>query len=409
MKPAVLVPPVTPDPGVGGQEGLHTVLRGLCGQLAEHGSPPRLILPDYVARSGQKYPSVSISARYARGIREAAISAAGPTTRQLVAELVPLLADHDVCIAYDVLFDVYLLPLTTALVQAADETGCPLVFYSYECTWDASRDGGFDWSRAACAPWDAIRRAAGRHTLAFPATATRDKIAGITGIELPDWSLLPPLLDLAWEPHLNDEAVTLWSDYQLWDCDSVMFLPGLNRMNNGIDRAMRVLRALKDRGLRSRLLLTYSRDNWYPGNRQHYDELIAAATALGLRDDVIFLASARPSWANGLDRHALQTVYQLCDAVLLLSDWEGFGLVAVEAVLARAPLFCTDLPVLREVTGNCAEYFQLDAPEHAIADRVAQAMGGPGARARKAIAPFLDREAHYRRFIEPMLARAADL
>lgn len=52
----------------------------------------------------------------------------------------------------------------------------------------------------------------------------------------------------------------------------------------------------------------------------------------------------------------LAALYQGARLVLLPSLYEGFGLPAVEAQQAGAPLVCSDLPVLREVAGDGAVY-----------------------------------------------------
>ncbi len=49
--------------------------------------------------------------------------------------------------------------------------------------------------------------------------------------------------------------------------------------------------------------------------------------------------------------------------VALPSIYEGFGLPAVEAMMAGAPLICSDIPVLREVAGDAAVYVPAERPE----------------------------------------------
>ncbi|HEX4966604.1 MAG TPA: glycosyltransferase family 1 protein [Thermoanaerobaculia bacterium] len=56
----------------------------------------------------------------------------------------------------------------------------------------------------------------------------------------------------------------------------------------------------------------------------------------------------------------LAALYRGAEMVLLPSFYEGFGLPALEALQAGAPLVASDLPVLREVAGEAALY----APPH---------------------------------------------
>ncbi len=49
--------------------------------------------------------------------------------------------------------------------------------------------------------------------------------------------------------------------------------------------------------------------------------------------------------------------------VAMPSIYEGFGLPAVEAMMAGTPLICSDIPVLREVAGDAAVYVPPEQPE----------------------------------------------
>ncbi|MEM7356689.1 MAG: glycosyltransferase family 1 protein, partial [Acidobacteriota bacterium] len=60
--------------------------------------------------------------------------------------------------------------------------------------------------------------------------------------------------------------------------------------------------------------------------------------------------------------------------VALPSIYEGFGLPAVEAMAAGAPLVCSDIPVLREVAGDAALYAPPDQPQ-AWAETVRELLG----------------------------------
>jgi glycosyltransferase involved in cell wall biosynthesis len=68
-----------------------------------------------------------------------------------------------------------------------------------------------------------------------------------------------------------------------------------------------------------------------------------------IRDRVVF--------SGKLSDAALRLAYAASDAVVYPSLCEGFGRVCLEAMEAGAPLACSDLPVMREVAGNYACYF----------------------------------------------------
>lgn len=78
-------------------------------------------------------------------------------------------------------------------------------------------------------------------------------------------------------------------------------------------------------------------------------------------------AAVADAEARGLVRHLgyvaegeLAALYQAAAVVVFPTRYEGFGLPAVEAQQAGAPLVCSDLPVLREVAGDGALYTPVD-------------------------------------------------
>ncbi len=84
-------------------------------------------------------------------------------------------------------------------------------------------------------------------------------------------------------------------------------------------------------------------------------------------------AAGREGWAVHLGYVGpgeLAALYAGAELVALPSFYEGFGLPAIEALQAGAPLVASDLPVLREVAGDDALYAPPDRPD-LWADRIA--------------------------------------
>ncbi|MFL6195741.1 MAG: glycosyltransferase family 4 protein [Thermoanaerobaculia bacterium] len=75
----------------------------------------------------------------------------------------------------------------------------------------------------------------------------------------------------------------------------------------------------------------------------------------------------------------LAALYQGAELVALPSFYEGFGLPAVEALRAGAPLVASDIPVLREVAGDAALYAPPDRPD-LWADRIQELLSKDGLR-----------------------------
>jgi mannosylglucosylglycerate synthase len=62
--------------------------------------------------------------------------------------------------------------------------------------------------------------------------------------------------------------------------------------------------------------------------------------------------------------------YRLSDALLFPSREEGFGIPIIEAAFNSMPVFCADIPVLRELCGEDVMYFDPDAEPRLIAQKI---------------------------------------
>lgn len=71
----------------------------------------------------------------------------------------------------------------------------------------------------------------------------------------------------------------------------------------------------------------------------------------------------RLHWLEGVSDEFLEKIYAASDCLVLASLGEGFGLPLVEAAQHGLPILARDLPVLREVAGEHAFYFEGLQPE----------------------------------------------
>ncbi len=69
---------------------------------------------------------------------------------------------------------------------------------------------------------------------------------------------------------------------------------------------------------------------------------------------------ARLFWLTGVSDEYLAKVYEASTCLVTASVGEGFGLPLIEAAQHNKPIIARDLPVFREVAGDCATYFQGD-------------------------------------------------
>jgi len=72
------------------------------------------------------------------------------------------------------------------------------------------------------------------------------------------------------------------------------------------------------------------------------------------------LEAMRPAsveFTGWIPRDQLLELYRCARGFIYPSTFEGFGMPVLEAMAAGVPLACSDIPVLREVAGDCALYF----------------------------------------------------
>ena len=81
---------------------------------------------------------------------------------------------------------------------------------------------------------------------------------------------------------------------------------------------------------------------------------------------------------DGLLGSELQWCYERCEALVVPSTTEGFGLPVAEGLLAGCRVICSDIPVLREIGGSRCHYFELGGDEEqALGNSIAAALTHP--------------------------------
>lgn len=73
---------------------------------------------------------------------------------------------------------------------------------------------------------------------------------------------------------------------------------------------------------------------------------------------------------ENLPDNELAHVYREADALLSLSEAEGFGMPNIEAAVVGLPIIARDIPVFREVCGNGAYYLKNDISDAELAQEV---------------------------------------
>ena len=209
---------------------------------------------------------------------------------------------------------------------------------------------------------------------------------------------------------LRAATVALMRQLRLDDGWPFMLLPARITKRKNIEYAIRVTRALRDRGLSPRLLVTGPPGPHNVRSVDYVDELQAERARLDVCAEVTFLYEERRpdgrAW-NATDP-MMDDLYQLADLLMFPSAQEGFGIPIIEAGLARLPVFCSDIPPFREIAGDRVHRFALDAPPADTAARIAAFLDtDPATRLRHTVLRQYSWDRVFRERIAPLLTPAA--
>lgn len=309
----------------------------------------------------------------ALGRGEPAEPAFSALRQRLREALRPVLADRDVVVAHNVLTMPFNLPLAAALLDLG-----PVLAWTHDVAWLNPRYA--DWHRPG-PPYELM--------CAAQPGARYVCVSAVRGRELAELGIAAEVI-----PNGIDEDRFLGVSRATRDlldragaagADPLVLVPLRITRRKRLELAIEATAALHPSHPGIHVVVTGPLGPHSADNLAYWDALFRQRTALGLDDVVHFLHEhGRP------DRHPVSSasvaeLYRLADAVLMPSESEGFGLPVIEAALARVPLACTDLPVLREAGGDHLHLFPVDAGAEAVAVAVEAALADPLAADRRAV------------------------
>lgn len=124
--------------------------------------------------------------------------------------------------------------------------------------------------------------------------------------------------------------------------------------------------------------------------------LVLVGKAGWLMDDFIKRLENHPErnnrffWLSGVSDEYLEKIYDTATCLVTASVGEGFGLPLIESAQHGLPIIARDIPVFREVAGNCAQYFSGDTTDAiAVAVKTWLAKNAAGQTPKVADMPWL--------------------
>jgi glycosyltransferase involved in cell wall biosynthesis len=178
--------------------------------------------------------------------------------------------------------------------------------------------------------------------------ARRREYAQAAGLPLEHIQVIPNGLDLDRVLGVTPKVAALGLQRR----GLVLFHPTRLVRRKNIELGLRVTAALRAAGVDAAYLVTGAPDPHQADGLRYHEELRALRAELGLEEAVIFVGDGEPCTEADV-----RSLYALADALFFPSTGEGFGLPLLEALAFRLPVFCSDLPVHREVLGENGHFF----------------------------------------------------
>ncbi|MGV3659239.1 MAG: glycosyltransferase [Prosthecobacter sp.] len=165
-----------------------------------------------------------------------------------------------------------------------------------------------------------------------------------------------------------------------------------------IELGLRVLAELPEDTL---YLVTAAPDPHQKDGVNYFRELKKLAKELGVAQRVLFLGEKTKGGV--LSDDDVRGLYQMTDALFFPSTQEGYGLPLVEAALHGVPVFCSDIPVHREVAVDAA-FFKLTSSPRGIARKVRSDVRVKGRQQRRRLMTRLNWPRITQEMLEPLLS-----
>ncbi|MBE9546655.1 MAG: glycosyltransferase family 4 protein [Proteobacteria bacterium] len=185
-------------------------------------------------------------------------------------------------------------------------------------------------------------------------------------------TVIPDGIDPSGFFQLAPDSCQIIHEQRLFKADLIMVQPSRLIPRKNIELGLRVVSALKKKGVNVRYLITGAYNPHEPKGVKYYRELKRIIKDLGITREVIFIAEYRMKDGRKIvpDHTFIRDLYFIADILFMPSISEGFGLPLLEAGMIKLPIACSDIPPFLEIgDGHICSFSPIDAPDR-IADKI---------------------------------------
>lgn len=340
----------------------------IVGQGSEDALPPGTELELIPALDSQHPDILSAGASLEQGQVPDEFAA---LTDQLTETLAPRVNQFDNIIVHNVFTKHFNLPLTAALfnlIDSGDIQNC--IAWHHDFTWTSSR------SRSKVHPgypWNLLRTYRPDVTHVTVSKKRQKELAGLYQCPPEEIRVIYNGVNPAELFGLTTDGWDLVQRLDLLTADLILLMPVRVTRAKNVEFALEVVAALKDEGLKVKLVLTGPPDPHDEKSMAYFHSLQERRDELGLEGEMHFVFESGPDpdepYLISLD--VVADLYRVTDLMFMPSHQEGFGMPVLEAGLLSVPVVVSDtVPAAEEIGGQEVMHFELDQTPDQLARRL---------------------------------------
>lgn len=278
----------------------------------------------------------------------------------------------NVCILHNLFTRPYNLPLAAALARLAkDLPNVKFIAWVHDVVFYDEPETNLTKDLAKIYPWNLLAEPVPSIHYVCVSNFLKNNLLSAFGQRPAPVTVIPNGRDVEKFLRLSPAMRQVFKDMDGLHVDLVGCLPVRAIPRKNIQLALRIARAILDRGVKFKLLLTANIDYKRERNLRYYESLKQLAQELNLGNNVFFLEEYFKRFAMPRKPPPpipVSELFLISDFLLFTSSVEGFGLPLLEAGLTRCPIFANDIPPLREIGSTNIHYFKDTMQPTEIAD-----------------------------------------
>jgi mannosylglucosylglycerate synthase len=316
----------------------------------------------------------------------------------LTAELKGALDEADVLIAHNVCSLNKNLALTAAVQNLSNIM--QVILWHHDLAWTTPR---YRHELHDGYPWDLLRQAWPGVQQVTVSEMRQQELAELFQVSKDEIAVVPNGVDVQTFHKLEKQTREYLRQLDLLNAAPLLLLPVRITPRKNIELALRVCENLVQQFPDTKLVVTGPLGPHNPANVEYFERLTSLRKELQLENVVHFLSALTDEYL--LDA-VISDFYRLADALFLPSREEGFGIPILEAGLTGLPIFCSDIPPLRDLGRTNVTYFSPDADPVELANRIVNHLSFDSVfRMRTRVRREFSWEGIYAREIAPLLAK----